>query len=135
MTKQKSIPNAADLTPEELDKALMERLNDAINKGELFNIKVNLPPDEYWERESSGEGVFVLVAPDVKAAYDKDESGTMYEGILNNDSFYYPGLKHGVTVPILMRGEYRPIVPLKWLTEHYGEADKAQYICGNETDN
>ena len=85
------------------------------------NIKVNLPPCEEMEQHSAGEGCFVLVTPEVKKAYDEDESGTSYEGVLNNDSLYFPGLMHGTIIPFEMRGEKRPIVRFNWLLENYGE--------------
>ena len=87
----------------------------------MEHIKINLPSCENDYINGYGEGVFVLVTPEVKKAYDEDESGTSYTGILDNDSLYYPGLTHGVTIPFEMRGEQRPATPLNWLLEHYGE--------------
>ena len=84
-------------------------------------IKVNLPPAAELEEHSAGEGVFVMVTPAAKAAYDADEKGTKYEGILANDSLYFPGLEQGTQIPILMQGEKRPIVPYNWLFDHYGK--------------
>ena len=50
---------------------------------------------------------------------DSDENGTSYTGILDNDSYYYIGLNHGAIIPFEMRGQYKPVVPYSWLTEHY----------------
>lgn len=85
-------------------------------------IKANLPADAENEKTSNGEGVFIMVTPAAKRAYDENETGTEYEGILANDSLYYPGLEQGATVPVLMKGETRPIVPFNWLFDHYGPA-------------
>lgn len=86
-------------------------------------IKVNLPSTQNGYEEGYGEGIWCLADHDAKIAYDTDEAGTKYTAILDNDSVYYPGLKHGVVVPIEMRGTYRPIVPLDWLEKHYGNAE------------
>ena len=104
--------NIEELTPQEQEKY-------------TEYIKVNLPPNEEWEKQSGGEGCFVLVTPEVKKAYDEDESGTNYTGILDNDSLYFPGLMHGTIIPFEMRGEKRPIVKFNWLLEHYGEPNPA----------
>jgi len=126
----------ANATPPafDLDKLTAENRKKFINKynellmlqeyeaGKLEHIKVNLPFNEDAESKSAGEGVFVLVYPDAKAAYDADETGTTYEGFLDNDSYYYPELKHGVKIPIKMQGETRPVVPYNWLFENYGAA-------------
>ena len=84
-------------------------------------IKINLPDSEEKYRSGNGEGCFCLVTPEVKAAYDADENGTTYEGILDNDSVYYPGLNHGTLIPFEMRGSFRPVVPYTWLIEHYSQ--------------
>lgn len=86
----------------------------------MEHIKANLPPTEELYKQGGGEGVFILVDAETKKAYDNDESGTMYEGIIDNDSWYYPGLTHGAKIPIEMRGTMRPVVPFNWLAEHYG---------------
>ena len=88
----------------------------------MTDIKINLPTTEDESRTGNGEGVFVLVDDDVKRAYDNDEEGTEYRGILDNDSWSYPGLIHGEEIPIEMRGSSRPVVPYKWLLDRYGEA-------------
>jgi len=87
----------------------------------MEHIKVNLPKSEEGYKEGSGEGCFVLVDEDAKRAYDTDEAGTEYTGILDNDSCYYPKLRHGETIPFEMRGDKRPVVPYSWLIEHYGK--------------
>ena len=82
-------------------------------------IKVNLPATEEAYINGYGEGVFMLVSEEVKKAYDDDEAGTLYKGILDNDSFYYKGLYAGEELPVEMRGENRPVVPYSWLIDHY----------------
>ena len=84
-------------------------------------IKINLPASAENEKFGGGEGCFCLVTPEVKKAYDEDESGTKYAGILDNDSLYYPGLIHGTLLEFEMRGEKRPVVSFDWLVDHYGE--------------
>ena len=85
----------------------------------MENIKVNLPSSHESYIDGIGEGVWVLVEEDVKKAYDTDENNVSYECILDNDSLYYPGLKHGVKMPIEMRGENRPVVPYSWLVKNF----------------
>ena len=78
-------------------------------------IKANLPttPEEY--KTGNGEGCFFIVDDRTKEAYDNDEESGTYIGILDNDSFYYPGLRHGRRLPLEMRGANRPVVPLEAL--------------------
>ena len=66
------------------------------------------------------------IYPSVKKAYDNDEAGTTYTGILDNDSWYYNGLVHGEVMPIEMRGEKRPVVPYSWLIERF-EVNKKEF--------
>lgn len=91
-----------------------------------YHIKVNLPPMKEWYEQGGGEGVWVIVTDEVKKAYDNDEAGTTYTGILDNDSWYYNGLVHGEVMPIEMRGEKRPVVPYSWLIEHF-EVNKKEF--------
>lgn len=67
-------------------------------------IKVNLPNSEEKYISGNGEGCFVIVDEETRRLYDEDDFGTICEGILDNDSLYYPDLKHGVRVPFEMRG-------------------------------
>lgn len=73
------------------------------------HIMVNLPLTERDYLAGNGEGVWVLVDPETKKAHDTDATGEGYIGILDNDSFYYPGLNHGELLPFEMRGECRPV--------------------------
>lgn len=73
------------------------------------HIMVNFPLTEEDFAAGNGEGMWVLVDPDTKAAYDADAVGGGYIGLLDNDSFYYPGLNHGTLFPFEMRGERRPV--------------------------
>ena len=82
-------------------------------------IKVNVPATEEAYKNGNGEGCFCIVSDEVKAAYDTDEDGTSYEGILDNDSCYYKGLYHGEKIPFEMRGSCRPVVPYEWLASHF----------------
>ena len=84
-------------------------------KSEPNYIKANIPPTEEDYQIGNGEGCFFIVDDRAKAAYDTDEAGTMYEGILANDSLYYPGLNCGEKLPLEMRGSKRPVVPLEAL--------------------
>ena len=87
-------------------------------------IKANLPATEEEYQAGNGEGVFVLVDERTKKAHDTNATGGSYEGVLDNDSFTYKGLEHGAKIPLEMRGEYRPVIPLKWLEEHYKKAEE-----------
>lgn len=72
-------------------------------------IKVNFPADYQSYLNGNGEGMWVLVDDDTYEAHQKDVSGGVYKGTLDNDSIYYPGLNHGEEVPFEMRGEKRPV--------------------------
>ena len=78
-------------------------------------IKANLPNSLEDYKTGNGEGCFFIVDQRTKDAYDKDISGVYYEGILDNDSIYYPKLKHGTLLPLEMRGAFRPVVPYEIL--------------------
>ena len=84
-------------------------------------IKGNLPASAEAYEHGSGEGVFFIVDDETRAAYDANEPKTdrLYYGILDNDSIYYLGLTHGERLPLEMRGEFRPVVPLDYLREHW----------------
>ena len=76
-------------------------------------IKVNLPLTEQDYLSGNGEGVWVLVDPKTKQAYDMDAAGGGYMGILDNDSCYYPGLNAGELIPFELRGAYRPVADFR----------------------
>ena len=61
-------------------------------------IKVNFPLTAESFATGNGEGMWVLVDRETKAAHDADETGGVYTGILDNDSIYYPGLNAGAVV-------------------------------------
>lgn len=84
------------------------------------HIKVNLPDSKDSYKTGNGEGVWVLVCEQAKAAYDQDAEGFFCFGILDNDSCYWPGLNHGAAIPFEMRGKNRPVVPYEWLEEWQG---------------
>lgn len=84
-------------------------------KEELQYIKANLPNSETNEIQGYGEGCFFLVSPDTAAALDRDEDGTLYAGILDNDSVYFPYIMHGELLPLVTKGKQRPVVPYKYL--------------------
>ena len=93
-------------------------------------IKVNIPLTEKDYRSGNGEGVWVEVDQETKAAHDRDAIGSGYHGILANDSLYYPGLSCGDMIEFEMRGENRLVVPLEFLSgrTHLTEAGKAMLI-------
>lgn len=68
-------------------------------------VKVNFPTSESEYLYGCGEGVWVLVDADTKAAYDKDEHDLSCVGLIENDSFYYPTLTHGRIVYFELRGD------------------------------
>ena len=73
-------------------------------------IQVNIPLTEEDYRFGNGEGVWVEVDEETRLAYDRDAIGAGYNGILANDSIYYPGLMCGEVIPFEMRGTNRPVV-------------------------
>lgn len=85
----------------------------------MEHIQANLPTSAEAYERGNGEGVWCLVDMDTKEAYDTDATGGGYSGILDNDSWEWRGLEHGVVVPLEMRGEYRPVVPFEWLATRY----------------
>ena len=87
------------------------------------SIQVMLP---LFLQEQGFEGVWFLVTPEVKKAYDRGEDGTIYEGILDNDSYLYKGLMHGTKLPFIMQGErLKPIVVLDALKNY--EVEESAY--------
>lgn len=88
-------------------------------------VKVNLPDSQESYEHGNGEGCFArLIGAEACEAYWADAESGDYQALLDNDSWYYPGLKHGTTVPVEMRGRNRPVVPLKWLQDNYGPAQR-----------
>ena len=89
-------------------------------------IKCNLPRTPEAYEVGNGEGCFFLVDDKTKEAHDNDATEGTFFGILDNDSFDYPNLKHGVLLPLEMRGDKRPVVPLEVLQdlEEYGSMAK-----------
>lgn len=84
------------------------------------HIKVNLPDTQESYFSGNGEGVWVLVAPEVKQLHDEDARGGLSFGVLDNDSVYYPSLKHGEVIPFEWRGEKRPVAPFSYLVQRFG---------------
>ena len=78
-------------------------------------IKVNLPSSEKDYISGNGEGVWVKVEKGVWLMHDNDSDGAICEGILDNDSWYFPWLKAGTKIKFETRGEYRPVVPWTWI--------------------
>ena len=79
--------------------------------------KINLPKTEEDYARGNGEGCYALFDDKESDMYDSDARGKG-EVILDNDSVYYPKLKHGTKVPVEYRGENRPVVPLSWLQQY-----------------
>lgn len=94
------------------------------------HIKVNLPDSKDSYTTGNGEGVWVLVDEQVKAAYDQDAEGCFCFGILDNDSCYWPGLNHGAAIPFEMRGKNRPVVPYEWLYDGSERSEGRSYGNG-----
>lgn len=92
----------------------------------MKEVKANIPANAAEYERGNGEGVFVAIDGETLEAYNENKTGGEYIGSLDNDSWNYPGLTHGTTIPLEMRGENRPVVPLQWLIENYGpEAENA----------
>ena len=103
-----------DWTLEEV-AALFE--NDNQNPEDLNFIKVMIPPDEEAYKHGAGEGCFFIVDDRTKTAYDLNATGGGFFGILDNNSLYYKGLKHGERLPLEMRGDRAPVVPIEALSK------------------
>ena len=89
----------------------------------MEEIKANIPANADEYKTGNGEGVFVKIDGEALAAYNENKTGAGYTGIINNDSWNYPGLTHGETVPLELRGENRPVIPLQWLIDNYKPAE------------
>lgn len=85
----------------------------------MEHIKVNLPRNKENFLSGNGEGCWVSVSEEVKEKHDAGYDGGIFEGILDNDSFYYPDLKCGAEVSFVMRGNNRPIALIDGFLEHY----------------
>lgn len=85
----------------------------------MEHIKANFPATQADYASGNGEGMFVLVDDETKAAHDTDATGGGYSGILDNDSCYWRGLEHGERVPLEMRGDKRPVCPFEWLNGRF----------------
>lgn len=79
----------------------------------MERLRAFIPLTEKEYKKGYGEGCYFIVSAEVKAAYDKEETGTTYKGILDTDSMHYPELKQGQELPLEMRGIDSPIVPYK----------------------
>ena len=92
-----------------------------------MHVKINLPDSRESYESGNGEGCWAIIEGAAATAYEEDgrydpETGAgLYKAILDNDSWYYPGLVHGTEVPIEMRGPSRPVVPIAWLADNYGK--------------
>ena len=94
-------------------------------------IKVNFPLTAEDFAAGNGEGMWVLVDEETKAAHDADETGGVYTGILDNDSIYYPGLNAGAVVQFELRGENRPVAIFDGFLENLKRltpAEKEEFI-------
>ena len=85
-------------------------------------IMVNFPRDEESFYSGNGEGCWMTVTLEAKAAHDRDEPSGVYLGVLTNDVLYW-GIPAGTVVPFELRGENRPVAFIEWLTEY--QAGKA----------
>lgn len=90
------------------------------------HIKVNLPLTEEDYTLGNGEGVWVIVDDKTKKAYDSCQVEKGCQGILDNDSLYYPGLNHGATLHFELRGKCRPVA------DYYGFLQKFSHLTPEE---
>ena len=84
-------------------------------KGLSDHIRVNLPATPEDEGTGNGEGCWALVTSEAKAAYDSNETGGEYFGILDNDSIFYPSIDHGAIILLSLRGPDRAIANYAYL--------------------
>lgn len=97
----------------------MKRMDYLEHLDELHHIRVNVPETREKYESGNGEGMWVVVDAATKDAHDAHIEGGIYEGVLDNDSWYWHGLDHGTVINFEMRGEHRPVVPFEWLVSHY----------------
>lgn len=94
-------------------------------------IQVNFPLTAEGFAAGNGEGMWVLVNKETRAAYDADAAGGSYVGILDNDSIYYPGLNAGAVIRFEMRGKNRPVALFEDFLENLKRltlAEKEEFI-------
>lgn len=79
------------------------------------NLKVIITGSrKKYEVKRDGESVWVLVDDEAMAAYKRDEDGTTFECILDNDPIDYPSVKHGDVLTLTMMGRlYKPVIFLE----------------------
>lgn len=94
----------------------------------MKHIKVNLPLNSNVFKNGNGEGCWVLVKGKVKKLHDNNEYGGLYEGILDNDSYYYPSLKAGNKVLFSMRGDKRPVAIIEGFLDEYTPITQEEYL-------
>ena len=85
----------------------------------LKDIKVNIPRTNEDFTRGNGEGCFVSVSKDVFEKYTDDYQGGLFEGVLQNDSWYFPTLKNGTTIIFTMRGKNRPVAIIDELLKNH----------------
>lgn len=93
----------------------------------MEHIKVNLPSNRDDFEYGNGEGCWVLVEPGIKEQCEAGYEGGNFEGLLDNDSFYYPDLKAGTTIRFEMRGECRPVAFIEDGLDQYRVLDKEEF--------
>ena len=94
-------------------------IDDLHNLADREYIKVNLPTSQKDFESGNGEGVYIVVTPETKAAHDSDEAGTIYNGILDNVSIEYKNLLPGEVIPFELRGSNRPVALYDWLITYF----------------
>jgi hypothetical protein len=80
-------------------------------------IEVNIPYTEAMYRSGHGERVWLEVDRETAKAYDNDETGVGYFGIMRNNSRYFPELRFLDVVPFEMRGRSSPVVEWSFLKD------------------
>lgn len=94
-----------------------------IYKGDISDpqrkIKINLPYSRETYKTANGEGVwcYIISPEDMETYLDDTKAGRLINGVLLNDSLYFPELKHKSLVPVELRGAKRPVVPLEFLKD------------------
>lgn len=85
----------------------------------MENIKVNIPRTKNDYANGNGEGCFVSVSTATFEKYQSDYTGGIFEGILQNDSWYFPDLKAETKITFTMRGKNRPVAFINDLLDVY----------------
>jgi len=109
-------------------------------EGPYFYTKANLPESIGQYESGNGEGVFISIDEETKAALDADQTEGTFFAYLHNDSVYHPELngqafdyerKTAKPIELEYRGKKRPVLVKSKLVELLGVALEPRRSVGD----